>query len=44
VVAAVDDPALVRRFIEAEPLGGKVTVAPAGEGRSVVTGFTAAAT
>jgi acetyl-CoA C-acetyltransferase len=42
VVAAVDDPALVRRLIDEEPLGGTVTVAPAGEGRSVVTGFAAA--
>ena len=41
VVAAVDDPALVRRLIDEEPLGGKVTVA-AGEGRSVVTGFSPA--
>jgi acetyl-CoA C-acetyltransferase len=39
VVAVVDDPALVRRLIDEEPLGGKVTVAAAGEGRSVVTAF-----
>ncbi len=39
VVAAVDDPALVLRFIEEEPLGGKVTVAGGGEGRSVITAF-----
>ena len=44
VVAAVDDPALVRRLIDEEPLGGRVTVASAGEGRSVVTGFTPATT
>ena len=42
VVAAVDDPALVRRLIDEEPLGGKVTVAAAGEGRSVVRAFTPA--
>ena len=39
VVAAAEDPALVRRLIDEEPLDGKVTIAPGGEGRSLVTGF-----
>ena len=42
VVAAVEDAALVRRLIDEEPLGGKVTIGPAAEGRSLVTGFTPA--
>jgi hypothetical protein len=40
VVAAAQDAALVRRLIEEEPLGGRVTIEAAAEGRSVVTGFT----
>jgi acetyl-CoA C-acetyltransferase len=40
VVAMVDDASLVRRLIEEEPLGGKVTIAAGAEGRSVVSGFT----
>jgi acetyl-CoA C-acetyltransferase len=43
-VAAAQDAALVRRLIDEEPLGGRVTIEAAGEGRSVVTGFTAAPT
>jgi hypothetical protein len=39
VVAASQDPALVRRLIDEEPLGGRVTVTHGAEGRSVVTGF-----
>jgi acetyl-CoA C-acetyltransferase len=42
VVAAAEDPALVRRLIDEEPLGGKITVAAGGEARSVVSGFAAA--
>ena len=37
VVAAVQDPTLVRRLIDEEPLGGKVTIEAAGEGRSMET-------
>ena len=44
VVAAVQDPALVRRLIDEEPLGGSVTIEAAGEGRSAVTAFTPART
>ncbi len=40
VVAAAEDPAIVRRLIDEEPLGGKVTIAAGAEGRSLVTGFT----
>ncbi|HEY2708286.1 MAG TPA: acetyl-CoA acetyltransferase [Caulobacteraceae bacterium] len=40
LAAAVEDADLVRRLIAEEPLGGRVTVAPAGEGRLAVTSFT----
>ena len=42
VVAMAEDQALVRRLIDEEPLGGKVTVSPGGEGRTLVTGFSPA--
>jgi len=44
VVAAALDPALVRRLIDEEPLGGRVTMASGAEGRTVVTTFTPALT
>ncbi|HVM98745.1 MAG TPA: acetyl-CoA acetyltransferase [Caulobacteraceae bacterium] len=39
LAASVEDAALVKRLIEEEPLGGKVTVAPIAEGRLGVTAF-----
>jgi acetyl-CoA C-acetyltransferase len=43
VVAMVEDAVVVRRLIDEEPLGGKITVAAGAEGRSVVTNFAPAA-
>jgi acetyl-CoA C-acetyltransferase len=40
VVAAVQDPALVRSLIDEEPLGGQVVIAKGDEGRSAVVAFT----
>ena len=42
VVAAVHDATIVRKLIDEEPLGGRVTVASNDEGRSSVTDFTPA--
>ena len=42
IIAAAEDQALVRRLIDEEPLGGRITVAAGGEGRSLVTAFEAA--
>ena len=42
IVAMADDSVLVRRLIDEEPLGGKVTVAAGAEGRSFVTAFSPA--
>jgi len=39
VASAVEDEPLVRRMIEAEPLGGRFTTAPTPEGRSLASAF-----
>jgi len=42
VAASVEDEVLVRRLIEAEPLGGSFVTAPTPEGKSLVSAFTPA--
>jgi len=37
--AAADEPAMVRRLIEEEPLGATITVGPPADGRSMITDF-----